>query len=207
MAISITILIYFLAFVGLLTLLSKISLKLKPFKFNPKKAKFALITGSSDGIGKEFCLDLARRGHDIILMARSVKNLEIVSNECRQFGVETMVIPFDFGKATAKQWEALQKQLDDKEIGVLINNVGVSHDFPVSFLDESPERCEMITAVNIDALMKITRIVLPQMVKRKYGLVLNIGSMLGKVPSSLLSVYSGSKAFVRHWSQCIIIVF
>lgn len=195
--------IYSLAVIGLATLLSKFSFNFKAlFKFNPKIAKFGVITGASEGIGREFAIELAKRGFSVILMARSVQKLQQVAQECRDLGVETVVIPFDFAKASPSEWKDLQSKLDSKEIGVLINNVGVSHDFPISFLDETPERCEMITAVNIDALMKITRIVLPQMVKRKYGLVLNNGSMLGKVPTALLSVYSGSKAFVRHWSQC-----
>ena len=153
--------IYSLAVIGLATLLSKFSFNFKAlFKFNPKIAKFGVITGASEGIGREFAIELAKRGFSVILMARSVQKLQQVAQECRDLGVETVVIPFDFAKASPSEWKDLQSKLDSKEIGVLINNVGVSHDFPISFLDETPERCEMITAVNIDALMKITRIVL-----------------------------------------------
>lgn len=145
--------------------------------------------------------------------------LEQVKAICQENSkVEALVLPFDFASSPPAAWKKLASVLNELDISVLVNNAAVSHDFPVSFLDEGdnsclivvtrndldPKRTEMIMAVNTDAVMKMTAIVLPQLVSKKHGLVLNIGSMLGKLPSALLSVYSGSKAFLRHWSICTI---
>ncbi|KAJ3373041.1 hypothetical protein HDU91_001196 [Kappamyces sp. JEL0680] len=184
-----------------LRLLSLASIRGYPFK--PAKAGWAVITGASDGIGREFALQLAKKGFNTFLLARSVDKLDGVKDECEGLGVDCIAYPFDFSSPSPVAWKKLGRELDALEIGVLVNNVGVSHDFPVSFLDEDMARNELIMAVNCQAMLKMTKLVMPQMVERHHGLVLNIGSMLGKVPNALLSVYSASKAFVRHWSQSV----
>jgi 17beta-estradiol 17-dehydrogenase / very-long-chain 3-oxoacyl-CoA reductase len=146
---------------------------------------FAVITGASDGIGKEFALQLAKIGYNVVILSRSKTKLEQVATQVESFGVKAIVYPFDFSTANEKDYEQLKKKLDSLQIEVLINNVGISHDFPVSFLDENPVTVDRILKVNIHSLLQVTRIVLGQMVQRKKGLVLNIGSMSGKVPSVL----------------------
>ena len=70
------------------------------------------------------------------MLARSIDRLEQVKDECQGLGVESLAISFDYSKATPAAWKKLEKTCNELAIGVLINNVGVSHDFPVSFLDE-----------------------------------------------------------------------
>ena len=82
----------------------------------------------------------------------------------------------------------------------LVNNVGVSHAHPMYFSEESDEAMESIVKVNDLATMKMTKLVLPQMTNRRKGLILNIGSFAGAFPTPFLQVYSGSKAFLSHWS-------
>ena len=118
--------------------------------------------------------------------------MNAVKKECETFkGVEGKVIPFDFSTSDEAAWSALETSLKELEIGVLVNNAAVSHDFPISFLDEGlliilsyvlsfcadAKKKQMIMAVNCNSVMKITSIVLPQMVERKHGLVLNIGKL------------------------------
>ncbi|KAI8901875.1 hypothetical protein BC833DRAFT_59611 [Globomyces pollinis-pini] len=171
------------------------------YKFKPTDGEWAVVTGASDGIGKEFALQLAKKKYNVVLLARSNDKLTAIGDEIKKLGQEALVFVFDFSTKDDQLWKALQMKLNSLQVGVLVNNVGVSHDFPVSFLDEDQKKIDQIMTVNVHSLMKITRIVLPQMVERKKGLVLNIGSMAGKVPSPLLAVYGASKSFVSAWSQ------
>lgn len=86
---------------------------------------------------------------------------------------------------------------------MLINNVAMNHAFPVPFIEEDPQLIDNILEVNVRAQLLITRMVLPQMIQRKCGLIINNGSATGSVPCAYLSVYSASKAFLKTWSQAL----
>jgi 17beta-estradiol 17-dehydrogenase / very-long-chain 3-oxoacyl-CoA reductase len=160
-----------------------------------------LVSGSSDGIGKEFALELAKKGYNVVIMARSKDKLKVVADEIKRIGVDCVIIPFDFSTTDDQQYVDLEQQLKKYDIQVLVNNVGISHEFPIAFLDEQPSTIERMMQVNIHSMMKMTRIVGTKMVSNKKGLILNIGSFSGKVPCGLLSVYAATKAFVKHWSM------
>ncbi|KAI8813774.1 hypothetical protein BJ742DRAFT_379077 [Cladochytrium replicatum] len=193
------------------SLISGIAARFSPplnlIQYGAKKGSWAVVTGASDGIGKEFALQLAQAGFNVALLARTSSKLELVAGEIavqNSNKVRTEVIPFDFAKSTASDYASLATRLTSLgDIGVLVNNVGVSHEFPVPFIEESAERTETIVNVNILAQLRITRIVLPGMIARKSGLILNLSSFAGKFPSALLSVYSASKAFLANWSECL----
>jgi len=85
----------------------------------------------------------------------------------------------------------------------VVNNVGKSHAHPVYFAESDPSEISDIIAINVNATARITRMVLPGMVKRKNGLILNIGSFSGIVPSPMLATYSGTKAFVDTFSTAL----
>jgi 17beta-estradiol 17-dehydrogenase / very-long-chain 3-oxoacyl-CoA reductase len=174
----------------------------KKYMISPGKT-YAVITGASDGIGKEFALQLAKAKFNVVLLARTQSKLEAVADEAKKLGVEAIVVPFDFAKAGKQEYDALEQVLKPLEIGVLVNNVGVNHEFPVSFLDESEQVVLDIVQVNIIAQLKVTRLVAPKLVAQKKGLILNIGSVAGCIPSGLLATYSASKAFLRYWSQAL----
>jgi 17beta-estradiol 17-dehydrogenase / very-long-chain 3-oxoacyl-CoA reductase len=204
--------IYYFAFIGISYLLGmsyswylKIQefTSLNSYKFVPSKDSWAVISGASDGIGKEFAIQLAQKKYNVVLLSRTKSKLDQVANLCEKEGVQAIVYPFDFSSRDKEQYTKLKKKLDTLTVDVLVNNVGVSHEMPISFLDETPEVCENIMNVNIYAAMDLTRIVLPQMVQRKKGLVLNMGSMAGKISSPLLAVYGASKSFLKSWSRGI----
>ncbi|KAJ1340833.1 hypothetical protein BSLG_004559 [Batrachochytrium salamandrivorans] len=131
---------------------------------------WAVVTGASDGIGKEFVLQLAHLGYNIVLISRSETKLQAVVDTLQKkkatAATKTVVLPVDYTTAGDEQYLAVK-------------------------------------AVNIVAQLRMTRLVLPQMIARKAGTIINIGSMAGKVPSAYLSVYSASKAFLRFWSQAL----
>ncbi|TPX32554.1 hypothetical protein SmJEL517_g04352 [Synchytrium microbalum] len=167
---------------------------------------WAIVTGASDGIGKEFALALAKRGFNILIMARTQSKLDAVAKEAKEKAnkkIECKVIAFDFMNASDAEYASLQKTLDSLNVTVLVNNVGVNHDIPTPFVDETAATIDGIVQVNVKATMKITRIVLPAMIAKHKGIILNLGSFAGQVPTGYLSVYSASKAWLKSWSLAL----
>ncbi|KAM9377352.1 very-long-chain 3-oxoacyl-CoA reductase-A [Pholidichthys leucotaenia] len=168
----------------------------------PKLGKWAVVTGATDGIGKSYAEELARRGFAIMLISRSKEKLDDVAKSIEaQFKVETKVIAVDFGKTDI--YEKIEEGLAGLEIGVLVNNVGVSYFYPEYYL-HIPDLENFITNminVNMTSLCQMTRLVLPRMVARSKGVILNISSASGMYPVPLLTVYSATKAFVDFFSR------
>ncbi|MBE7180134.1 MAG: SDR family oxidoreductase [Terriglobus roseus] len=109
----------------------------------------------------------------------------------------------DFAANRDKDYYYLEKLLRDIDVAVLVNNVGLSHDMPVPFLDTPEAEMNGIVAVNCTATLRVTRLVAPGMVARRKGLILNMASFGGLLPTPLLATYSGSKAFVQYWSSAL----
>ena len=167
-----------------------------------KYGKWAVVTGATDGIGKAYSQQLAKRGMNVVLVSRTLSKLEDVAAELREkYSIETKVITVDFSSADI--YDVLTSELADLEIGVLVNNVGMSYGDPSYFHEVLTDVVESLINVNILSVTKMTRIVLPQMLERKKGIILNIGSMAGYATLPLLSEYSGSKAFVDFFTRGI----
>ncbi|KAM7002835.1 very-long-chain 3-oxoacyl-CoA reductase-A [Tautogolabrus adspersus] len=169
---------------------------------SPKLGKWAVVTGATDGIGKSYAEELARRGFAMMLISRSQDKLDDVAKSLEeQYAVETKTIAVDFGKSDI--YQKIEAGLAGLEIGVLVNNVGVSYPYPEYFL-HIPDLDNFITNminVNVTAVVQMTRLVLPRMAERSKGIVLNISSASGMYPVPLLTVYSATKAFMDFFSR------
>ncbi|CEJ00591.1 Putative Very-long-chain 3-oxoacyl-CoA reductase [Rhizopus microsporus] len=173
-------------------------------KFGAGQGYWAVITGATDGIGKEFALQLAKNKFNVFLISRTTSKLEGVAQEIAdKYGVETKIFAMDFGKGNPEDFNKVSEIINSIPVGILVNNVGTNHDIPTPFVEEDENVINSIIEVNIKGLMKMTKIVLPQMKQNRKGLILNMGSFAGLVPSPWLSVYSASKAFLLAWSQAL----
>ncbi|KAJ1978897.1 hypothetical protein H4R34_003042 [Dimargaris verticillata] len=174
-------------------------------KFGAGQGHWAVLTGATGDIGRALALELAKRQFNVLLVARNDAKLQALADEIQAHSPEAEVKQFqlDFAHATSEEYQALKAVLDELTVSVLINNAGISHDIPTPFHLETDKRIHDIVRVNIDSMLNITHLVVPQMISRSSGLIINSGSFSATVPSPLLSVYSGSKSFVSTWSQAL----
>ncbi len=163
--------------------------------------KFSVVTGAGDGIGKSYCEQLAKRGLNIVLVSKILAELESVSKEIQETcNVETKIIVVDFTKEEGI-YEKIEESIYGLEIGILVNNVGMSYDMFNFFTNYPRQFYKDLINCNMVSMINMTRIVLPQMVDRKKGLIINLSSIASVLPFPLLTVYAASKAFVRKFSD------
>ncbi|CAN9501753.1 unnamed protein product [Ophioblennius macclurei] len=169
--------------------------------------KWAVVTGATSGIGKAYAEELARRGLDVVLVSRSDQKLQKVAKEIEiKYGRKTRTIQADFTGGDSI-YPAIADGLRGLEVGILVNNVGMMYtDHFAYFLDSKPDAGKRISEVfncNMMSVTQMTRLVLPDMVARKTGLIINLSSVTGVRPQPLLTLYSATKGFVIHFSQCL----
>ncbi|KAI0017238.1 3-ketoacyl-CoA reductase [Xylariomycetidae sp. FL0641] len=170
-----------------------------------KKGTWAVVTGASDGLGKEYATQLAAKGFNLVLVSRTLSKLDALAAELKSkySGLETKVLDMDFVADKDSDYERLAEMIKDLDIGILINNVGQSHSIPVPFTLTDKAELQSIVTINCLGTLKVTRAVAPGMQSRKRGLILTMGSFGGWMPLPYLATYSGSKAFLQHWSTAL----
>ncbi len=148
-------------------------------------------------------MQLAEKGLNIILVSRTLEKLKSVAIQIEKtYKVQTKIIAVDFTKAEGI-YEKIEEQIEGLEIGVLVNNVGMSSDEPEYFLrmPNNKEFYNQIIHCNVTSVVQMTRIILPQMVERQKGLIINISSMSALIPTPLATVYGSTKSFVTKFTD------
>ena len=166
------------------------------------KAKIVFITGASSGIGEGCARKFAKEGWNLILNARTVSKLEELKAELeKEYGIQVCVLPFDVRdrKQAAAALEALPEEW--KSIDVLINNAGLVIGVDKEF-EGSLDEWDIMIDTNIRGLLAMTRLVVPGMVERGCGHIINIGSIAGDAAYPGGSVYCATKAAVQAMTRC-----
>jgi len=163
--------------------------------------KTALITGASTGIGAVYADRLARRGYDLVLVARDAARLSAqAAGIAAATGRKVDVIRADLSQPAALR-EVEQRLAGDDSIAMLVNNAGLGAVKPL--IDSTPEELDNMIAVNVTALTRLTRAVAPALVRRGAGAIINIASIVALQPELLNGTYGGSKAFVLAFTQSL----
>lgn len=159
----------------------------------------ALVTGASSGIGAIYAERLARRGYDLILVARSGERLRAEANRIRsQTGRAVTALVADLGvRSGVADVEAVLR--DDARINLLVNNAGIGATAPL--LASDVERMSAMIALNVEALMRLCYAAAPALVARGGGAIVNIASVVAIAPELLNGVYGATKSFVLALSR------
>ena len=163
--------------------------------------KIVLITGATSGIGEGCARKFAQGGYDLILTGRNTDKLEILKKELEaKFGITVLALAFD-----VRNREAAKKAVDYiperlKNIDVLINNAGLARGLEPEYEGDFEDWDQMIDT-NIKGLLTMTRLIVPSMIKRNHGHIINIGSVAGDAAYAGGNVYCATKAAVKAISD------
>jgi short-subunit dehydrogenase len=165
------------------------------------KGKIVLLTGASRGIGPVIAESLAKRGSHIALAARSASGLEEVAAKLNASGIKTLIVPVDLSQSSQRK-----KLFDDVinefgRIDILINNAGLETEG--AYTELSWKSIQETIDVNLSAPMELTHLVLPSMLERNSGHIVNIASIAAKSGGPYAATYSGTKAGLAEWTRAL----
>jgi len=166
------------------------------------EGRSVLVTGASSGIGAAMARQFADQGARVALVARRRERLEALAAEIAHAGrPEPVVIEADLCAegACARVIEQATAQLGP--IDVLVNNAGVG--YAGAFAELEPEQIEQMLDLNIRALVRLTHLVLPSMLERQQGWIMNVASVVGHVPFACMPVYAPTKSFVVAFTDAL----
>ncbi|SBT75981.1 steroid dehydrogenase, putative [Plasmodium ovale] len=174
-------------------------LKSKLFLNNLKSyGETVLITGCTDGIGKSLAYALIKHGVNLLLISRNEKELKNIKKDLleknKNFKGTIDYISFDYNEHNFSSYKSLQDKVQKHDIGVLINNVGISYPHPLYFHEMETQLIEQLVNVNLMSSYFMTKLVLPIMIKKKKGLILYTSSGVTALQSSpLYAIYASVK--------------
>lgn len=161
----------------------------------------ALITGASAGLGQEFARQLAGRSRALVLVARREERLRELRDELTRRNPNVHIRKTDLGNPSEIDELVAWLEREDIDIDLLINNAGVGDLGTFATIDSA--RLDQILSVNIVALTRLTHRLLPGMIARKRGAILNVSSSAGFLPIAGFAVYAASKAFATNFSEAL----
>ncbi|KAJ3696944.1 hypothetical protein LUZ61_000649 [Rhynchospora tenuis] len=184
---------------------------LRPGKNLHGYGEWAIVTGPTSGIGQSFAFELAKNGMNLILVGRNAEKLDQVKLEISGLheSIKIKTVIFDLSGDSAAGLERLREAIHGLDVGLLINNAGRAEPSATYFHDADIDAWIKMMRVNLDAVVEITHAVLPSMLKKKKGAIVNIGSGSSVVIPSypLYATYAATKAFVAQFSQSLYVEY
>nr|XP_051196584.1 very-long-chain 3-oxoacyl-CoA reductase 1-like [Lolium perenne] len=171
---------------------------------------WAVVTGATDGIGRAMALELARQGLNLVLIGRNPAKLSRVREEVQKAAPSCKVtsVVFDLAGDTPDMCRGVARvaaAVEGLDVGILVNNAGATYPGAAYFHEVDTQVLETVVRVNVEATTRITRAVVPAMMRRRRGAVINVGSgssaMLPAFP--FYAVYAASKAYIDKFSQSL----
>lgn len=160
----------------------------------------ALVTGASQGIGQALARELAKLGHNLILVARRAEVLDKLADELRRnHSIIAEVYPCDL--ADTEQLQQLISDISQREINIIINSAGIASFGP--FIQQDWDYESQQFALNATAVFELTHAVLPGMIKRGSGAICNVGSAAGNVPIPNNATYVLTKAGINAFTEAL----
>ena len=165
-----------------------------------KEKKTALITGATSGIGEEYARRFAREGYDLIITGRREAIIKALADELsRENNVKVEVVLIEL--SDTEEVESFLERIKDKDIDVLVNNAGFS---TLRYFHKEPIQLqEDMVAVHILCTMKLTYAILPRMLKKRHGIIINVSSAGAFMSTPNEATYVGTKAFQRAFSEAL----
>lgn len=163
------------------------------------KGKTSMVTGSSKGLGRTAALALAKAGSDIAVCGRNQSDIDSVVNEIRDLGRKAAGFVFDVTNKDSIQGAATSILSDFGHIDVLFNNAGTNYRVPV--LEYPEEQWDLIISTNLKAYYLVAQAVVPQMIERGYGKVINMSSILGHIALPNQLAYASAKGGVEQMTK------
>lgn len=158
--------------------------------------KIVLITGATSGIGQACARRFAQNGYNVIITARRADRLEAIKHDLERYGAKVMTLVFDVRDAAAATAAVTSLTDEWKQIDILVNNAGLALGLDKEY-EGNPEDWETMIDTNIKGLLTMTHLVVPAMVERNEGHVINIGSVAGDAAYAGGNVYCATKAAVK----------
>jgi short-subunit dehydrogenase len=166
------------------------------------KGRTALVTGASSGMGVDYARELARRGADLILVARRAAALERLAQALHaDHGIEARIRPADLTDAAARERLYRQIEAEGRPVDLLLNNAGVGLCGP--FVDADWGRLDPMLQLDVVALTHLTRLFTPGMVARRWGRILLVASVAAFQPSPPYAAYAAAKSYVLSFGLAL----
>jgi short-subunit dehydrogenase len=166
-----------------------------------KEYQTAIVTGASRGVGVYIAKALAKEGMNLVLAARNADGLDNVAKEIKAIGGRVVAVPTDLTDRNTLETLVSTAEAEFEAIDVLVNNSAL--DSTTFFHNESPDGIEQLLYVNLTAPILLTRLVLPGMLQRRKGHIVNISSLAAKIPFPYDVMYATSKAGLAHFTSSL----
>lgn len=177
-----------------------------PKNLSKKYGSWALVTGATDGIGFAMSKEFAKKGMNVCIVGRSQEKIDKcvtdLEQACPEVKIEYLKVDFsEIGNSDVR--DGIASWIKGKNIGVLVNNVGVSYPYTKYYHELKEEEVQSLMTLNVDSTTWMTTMVLPSMIAQKKGAIINVASVAGILTSPLLAQYGAAKGYVSQMTKAL----